>query len=231
VGYAAARTASSGGPVLTPGEASAASVLQGLIGLLLDDWRSALLGVRVQFILSRVWPASAGPADANQLIVQPGARWKANAEEGGRLPPAGACSLLFRRHSAADLCLGRPAWPALSPPHGGPQWWCGAATTADLMDMGFTYWEPDEDSPVVWEGPPGSIPPPITCLLGIGPPDEAQVYRVVRDHARTVLRPEPTSHAAMEDEQGFEAFRLAALDAVLNALLDPIPLSSAGLRA
>jgi hypothetical protein len=229
VGYRAARTlvparAGDAPPSPVPAGASAAAVLQGLLGLLLDDWRSALASVRVQFALQRVWPRTVGTPNDDPIVAHPGKRWKAQTEEGGRLPPPGVCGLLFRRYTVTELAKSSPTWPALTSVREGPQWWCGALTVADLRDAGFAELEVEDQPVSLWSGAANRLPSPLQHLLVVDPiRATGWVYRIVRLPQRTLLRPVPTTHLPRPSDQAYEAFRLAALDTLLDALLDPVP--------
>lgn len=254
VGYRGLRTPAgklrdgvSGGGVIGA-EDSQASVLQGVVALMLDDWRSVLARHRMSFHLHR-FGASPGewtpkPGSAVRAIL-PGKRWKDELlatrddrpartptdAEPGALPPFGVTGLLFRRPSLADAGPARWAFDRRGEPvPDARKWWCGVMLREELeRDLGFRAQdvighEGSPFAPPVWAGPAGSLPRMLRHLIVIDPPRRTGWVMAVDFAAgRIGLRPARAGTDAPPTDDSFADLREAAVNAVADVLFDLAP--------
>lgn len=200
-----------------PAQARAAgsSWLQGLAALLLDDWRSALRILDVEFF------AHCGEPDSQTDAFGPGGpRWKEAARWRGPLPRPGFVTRFFERCDWVSLASRALRWrqsPALR------SWWGLVLLRSDLEEFGLkplpSPWHSHEGG---WSAPTESLPDCIHTVFIVEPPKgNGAIYvtsRAGRDgdielHPRYVYR-----NSSDRLDPGFQSFRLLALDAVLDAL-------------
>jgi len=199
-----------------------ASVLQGFVGLLLDDWRFFLRGLPVRFYLHRGCPrsASAGP-------LPTGTRWKETSNRGGPLPPAHVVNTVFERHTYVSAASAAARWQSTFQNGNGRavDSWFVCMLRSDLPEFGF----PEGSSPTdvadfggeFYEVAAAALPDRIACLVVLDPgnADHSQVCAVDRlaDSDRLRIYPMPINRPNPR-ETPFGALRYAALDLLLGEL-------------
>jgi hypothetical protein len=210
------------------------SFFQALMALLLDDWRMALSGLRVRFHVHRI-----SPEQSSAEAGRPGGRFKALAREpAGGLPSAELIALLFERLDHAQLALAQLAWKKVPGQRPGfvssmgtqasptpPGWWCGCVRVEDLPDLGF-HGPPGAardhgHRPPTWKATGGGLPREVSHLLVVDLPGQTGwIYRVVRVEGECQLRPLPLRHQRATGQVPFAALRHAAIDTLLDVLLE-----------
>jgi hypothetical protein len=148
-----------------------ASGVRALVGLILDDWRSTVRGLPVEFRLNRRWPGETRLLRRDNVSgLQPGRRWRqypawsdtpAHLARRGAMP-AEVAGQLFARRSLAEAARAGEAGevPSLDPHSGdrrpATRWVCGVCHEDDLPDLGVRPVSAGVPA-VAWEGqaPPG----------------------------------------------------------------------------
>jgi hypothetical protein len=201
---------------------SQASVLQGLIGLVLDDWRSMLAGqaLRVKFHLHRDWPQSAC-AD----LGPPGRRWKTEAlEPAGTVPPAALLGLLFQRCSHVDAASRPFVWPTINRQESGDgDWWCGFILRADLEALGFDgrvgVASAGAAVPPFWLGPANALPD-LSQIIVLDPEAcSGAVYNLLPSDKSCRLCVIGVPRRQAKRDRSFSCLRQDALQALVGALV------------
>jgi hypothetical protein len=199
---------------------SEASTLQGLVALLLDDWRAALEDLPVSFYLHRDRPNL-----KEDLIGWGGARWKKTTAKGIPLP-AHVIRRLFERR----LCTTLKA--ELSGPERESEydWYCACLLARDLKDFDFEQQVEQQDQPdstikkeAIWFGPANSLPGCVSHVIVVESPDgEGNIYKVWRSlGAQEPLELHPLPLREFEEKKNDTSFidlRTCALDIVLDVL-------------
>jgi len=179
-----------------------------------DDWRSALRHLPVQFHLHRD-----GEDQGELNLGVGGPRWRGSGSRTG-LPPAHVVATLFKRNSLADLAAGEADWAV---PTGSADnsyhYWFGFILASDLRSLGFHESSDFDGTTPGWEGPPGRLPDCLSRLLLLDPGvgmdwTIMEVHRERSDllHPRTRC-PEPEG-----EPHPYPAMRRATLDVLLEAL-------------
>jgi len=153
---------------------SHASLLQSLVALLLDDWRSALECLPVHFHLHRGWP------NPNSLkIGKGGKRWKDQ-----KVPPLPSLlvDFLFARNNHVDFSASSATWKMpqeekekekkKKPSH----WWCGIALKCDLEEFGLRTALNGRD----FYGIRSALPESISHLIVVEPSGGGSVFEILR---------------------------------------------------
>jgi len=204
-----------------------ASILQGLVALLLDDWRETLRLLPVKFFLHRMRPYRKYGRNMVDSI-KGGRRWRQlKAQE--TTPPAkyvDVVGLIFERADAVSVSLQRD-WriaPDQSPDHG---WWCGCALRCDLPKLGFrektSGLQHGGRHLLGWEAERSALPNRLSHLIVIdGPAGQGNILRVHSSPGglgRMTLYPmRRYHHLAKNDDYSFCALRKAAMNLALDEL-------------
>jgi hypothetical protein len=154
----------------------AASLLQGVVALLTDDWRSALQHLPVLFHVRRSSSRRGdAAADEGLSLGRGGPRWR-DPERTRSLPPARAVGYFFRRPTILDV-LGADSWRQQEGEleDTAPMWdfYCGAMLATDLRAFHFT--EPNRDDAGAtgrWCGPREALPDRLSHLILLEPEPE-----------------------------------------------------------
>ncbi len=203
-----------------PGEplvAPAASLLQGIVALVLEDWRSALRHLPVRFHLHR------DGDEREELNLGPGGpRWRGPGARTG-LPPAQAVARLFRRDSLALLAEGEADWTV--PPGSADNafhYWFGFILAEDLRSLGFQETLETDGFQAGWEGPPGRLPDCLSRLAILDPAPHMDrldwSLAEVRREGRDLLRPRTRCPEPGGEPHPCPALRRSTLDVLLEAL-------------
>ncbi len=193
---------------------AAASILQGLAALLMDDWRCALRHLPVHFHLHRN-----GSTHEELNLGTGGPRWR-NPEIQTYLPPAQVVAHLFKRNSLADLAGCEDHWTA---PEGSADntyhFWFGLILASDLRGLGFQ--EPLETGGLSgeWTGPSGRLPDCLSRLVVLTP-GTGLFWNIcdIRREVREGLSPRAACPEAHGEPHPYQALRRASLDVLLEAL-------------
>ncbi len=195
-------------------EVSAASLLQGIVALVVDDWRSALRHLPVQFHLHRD-----GEDQEGLNLGVGGPRWRGPGARTG-LPPAHVVARIFRRNSLADLAASEADWTV---PTGSADnsfhYWFGFILASDLRSLGFRDWRESDGTVRGWEGPPGRLPDCLSRLVLLEPAvgldwTILDIQRERDDLLSPRIRcPEPGG-----EPHPYPVLRRATLDVLLEAL-------------
>ena len=197
-------------------DCSHASILQGIVALLIDDWRSALRKLPLHYHLYR------GPsADKGLPLGKGGPRWR-NPCCFSSLPPSNAVEYLFHRPSHVDLA-NKAEWelPARAT-DSRANWWCGCALLSDLRELGF---ERRRDTIVgykdrgYWAGPLQCLHRCISHLIVVDPGESLRwsICRV-QQRGHCELRPMRGWAETEGESYPFKKLRINALDLVLTVL-------------
>jgi hypothetical protein len=196
-------------------EGTGASILQGVVALLIDDWQSALQKLPVFFHLHR------GTTADNGLPLGKGRdRWR-DANRHSYLPPAHAVAYLFRRPSHVDLA-DQALWRM--PPMAEDtlvDWWCGCALSSDLGDFGFKLKKDpaSHDGPMYWTGPTDRLPSCLSHIIVLDPQRRTRwsICRVRRSNCHELWPTVGCTRPEGEDYP-YHELRRCALDTALSAL-------------
>jgi hypothetical protein len=200
---------------------SEASTLQGLVALLLDDWREALKELPISFYLHRDMPNL-----AKDLIGWGGQRWKRAAGR-GIPPPAHAIAKLFERRPCTSLRA------SLSGPDKSSEnsWYCACLLARELNEFGFMQQAADDSSSrgPIWVGSSSSLPRCVSHIILVDPSNgTGSIYRVWQTpgfQQRLELHPlmlrtfsEQVSAQVKGNDSSLIELRTCALDLVLEVL-------------
>ncbi len=195
-------------------EVPAASLLQGIVALVVDDWRSALRHLPVQFHLHR----DAEDQEGLNLGVG-GPRWRGPGARTG-LPPAHVVARIFLRNSLADLASGEADW---SVPAGSADnsyhYWFGFILANDLRSLGFRESRESDGTTPGWEGPPGRLPDCLSRLVLLDPGLGVDwTILDIRRERSDLLSPRTRCPEPGGEPHPYPALRRATLDVLLEAL-------------
>jgi hypothetical protein len=197
-----------------------ASTLQGVVALLLDDWRFMLRDLPLEFYAHR------GPPDLRGDRLGPGGeRWNTRKQGQDGRPPWIVVSRLFERRTWDNAGVQDLRW---SPPASAFGWWCAVLLLQDLAEFGFREQPelPAVDLPQQgWLAEGNALPSCISHLIAVMPPDQGgRIFQVFssRDrqgHDQAELRPLPERQSlAQGADSSFRTLRIMALDVVLDVL-------------
>ncbi|HEX3045582.1 MAG TPA: hypothetical protein VHY08_12560 [Bacillota bacterium] len=141
------------------------SVIQGIVALIIDDWRTALRELPVLFYLHDGVVRKETQKDEEEkaktlALGKGGKRWR-NPEDPALLPPSLVVHYLFQRQSFAKLAggtggtNGKTKWKV--PANAADtmtDWWCGCISGEDLKDLGFQKVQSQFHEKPPWVGPP-----------------------------------------------------------------------------
>jgi hypothetical protein len=189
--------------------ASSDHALQGVVALLLDDWRSALAPLRVNFHAHRM-----SPRPLSRQLGRTGPRWH---DAGGEsLPPAEAVGILFERANCADAAL-VDSWRIEQGDRGG--WFCACLSPGDLPELDFKPLDADANlARQSWVSRRALLPYPISHVLLVPPgPGVGAVMRVVWLTEGVRLEPLDLRWRGLPNEH-YENLRSRALDLLLAVI-------------
>jgi hypothetical protein len=216
-------------PKLQPGEPpqqqasnsqTAASTLQGIAALIVDDWRFALRNLeQVEFFVHR-----GEPDFAEDTIGGGGERWKNDNRTSSFVPPPAVTVKFFQRRKWTDINLRALVWPNgignLDP----FAWWCLCVLKDDLPDLGFHAQIPaGGDFQIRWTAKASALPACISHIILLDPTNGADEICWV-DRKRSTgdglaLRPERRRQTyASNSDISYHSLRIQALDILLSAL-------------
>lgn|GEM_PF-6978169 len=187
-------------------EVSDAAALKAFAALLLDDWRSFLIGLPVTFHIHRGFPAlesaALGRAGAPRRRAFIGSRG---------LWPRALVRNLFRRESFTELAARELAWHAPADGHASrSDWWCGCVSAADLDDLGLKH-----------------LPSRLDHLIVLNPAGEAASgYEVQRYNGSAELTEAWSSQPNKPGDPSLLETRSRAFDVLLLNLMQRMPQAS-----
>ena len=202
-----------------------ASILQGLVALLLDDWREALRLLPVKFFLHRMRPYRKYGRNMVDSI-KGGRRWRYLKAKESMLPPEDVVGLIFERADTASVSLQRK-WQVDQNQSSDRGWWCGFVLRRDLRELGFVErisgLRHDGRQMLGWEAERSALPGRLSHVIVIDEP--AGQGNILRVHSspgglgRMTLYPmRRYHHLAKDDDYSFRALRKAALNLALDEL-------------
>jgi hypothetical protein len=199
-----------------------ASILQGLVALLLDDWREALRLLPVKFCLHKMRPDHRCARNK----IKGGRRWRYLKAEESTLPPEEVVGLLFERANAVSVSLQRD-WLIDQKQSSDRNWWCGCVLRCDLRELGFrekrSGFQQGGGYTLGWEAERSALPGGLSHVIVIDEP--AGQGNILRVHSspgglgRMALYPMRRYHyLAKDDDYSFCALRKTAMNLVLDEL-------------
>jgi len=196
-------------------QATTASILQGVVALLIDDWRSALQKLPVFFHLHRGTTQDDGLA-----LGKGGARWR-EAHRRSYLPPAHAVEYLFRRPSHMDLAERNEWVMPLCAKESLADWWCGCVLASDLGDLGFRLEQVPgtPDGRTYWIGRTHRLPLCLSHIIVLDPQQSTR-WSICRVRHSDTHELWPIVGCARPEGENYpyHDLRHCALDAALSAL-------------
>jgi hypothetical protein len=182
------------------------SILQGLMGLLIDDWREKLKDLPMYYHLHRAWPS---PMSVD--IEKGGRKW--NNLGKFSMPPANVTNILFRRNTYIDLSR-KMKWDIKSDKlSNNSGWWCACVLSCDLPELGFI--QTNQDGIIgqsIWKGNDSVLPEYISHVMVIDSCEKKWSICQVKNTELILLRKENN------DDLSFCSLRRTALDLLLNLL-------------
>lgn len=199
---------------------SAASILQGFIALVLDDWRNALAELPVEFFAHNNRP------NAFEDMGAGGERWKQQAKLHKRMPPSNFVSCFFTRTNWMEVTY-EFLWQGS---RRYSEWWCACLLEDDLEEFGFTRQSHSttfaKDSQIevrkpLWVSNEKSFPDFIDRVILLNPANQTgKICLVIREKPGLVKLSQlnATSETKRAKRPSYLNLRTAALDVLLDVL-------------